>query len=141
VTSNAATSSSTSPSSKRSSSGKARRTRRAQDKIIRLLKAYGVSYKQAGKDLGLAFARGLDESAGAVEKSAAALAAIVAKYLKTNSPSELGAMSDLPSWWKGFAPALVGGLDTRMIQGTVSQASTPSGFMPASGTVGLVGRR
>ena len=104
--------------------------KQAQAKIIAMLNAYGVSYKQAGLDLGLAFARGLRESEKEVEKSAAALAAVVARYLKTASPSELGPMSDLPTWWKGFAPALVSGLDTRMIQGTVSDAASPTA--PAS---------
>jgi hypothetical protein len=106
--------------------------KKAQDKIIKLLHSYGVDYKQAGKDLGHAFAVGLAESEGEVEKSAAGLAAVVARYLKTHSPSELGPMSDLDKWWTGMTPALVGGLDIRGLNSAVSTAATPGAVAPAA---------
>lgn len=58
----------------------------------------------------------------------AALKAIsneIAKYLKTNSPTELGPMSTLDTWWKGFAPALIQGLDRKLITDTISGAVNP----------------
>jgi hypothetical protein len=88
---------------------------KAQAEVIKMMNRYGVSYRQAGMDLGKAFAQGMIESEKAVEKAVLALARTVAKYLKTHSPTEEGPLSDLDTWWKGFAPALIAGLDTKAI--------------------------
>lgn len=96
---------------------------------------FGPKMQTAGTNLGLAYAKGLRESFDEVEKTAKALAALIAKYLRTNSPTEKGPMSDLDRWWHGFAPALTSGLDTGAISAAATQAASGSagGFGGGSG--------
>ena len=75
-----------------------------QKRIIQLLKGHGVSFKIAGKDLGEAFAEGLRDSAGAVERAAEHLAKTVARYLP-RSPAEKGPLART-DYFKGFGSML-----------------------------------
>lgn len=54
-----------------------------------------------------------------------AVAALIAKYLKTNSPSELGPLSTLDTWWRGFAPALVKGFDHNLVARFLASTVNP----------------
>lgn len=60
-----------------------------------------------------------------LESSLKKVAELIKKYLKTNSPTELGPMSDLNTWWKNLAPTLISSLDTSMIKGALADAVTP----------------
>jgi phage-related protein len=95
-----------------------------QKKIVKLLKAYDGDFKTAGENLGEAFAKGIDASARAVEKSAKNLAQIVAKYLP-HSPAEKGPLSKLPDW----DSYLTSGLNANGITRALSKVSVPTGGM------------
>ena len=113
-----------------------------QKKIKKLLEDYGADYRTAGENLGKAFAKGIDDAADAVARSAKNLAGIVAKYLKTSSPTEKGPMASLDRWWDPFASTLVSGLDTRLIQRSLAAAASPGrlGAVPLRPAVaGVVG--
>jgi hypothetical protein len=71
--------------------------KKVQGKIAKLFAQFGISAKDAGKDLGTAFAQGMEEAFDKVEKTARALAALVAKYLP-HSPAKAGPLSKLPDW-------------------------------------------
>jgi TP901 family phage tail tape measure protein len=84
---------------------------------------FGPGMRTAGKNLGKAFAQGLDESAAAVHKSSAALAGIVQKYLKLNSPAETGPLSSLDTWWSALAPTLLSGANLGAIGDALAGAT------------------
>lgn len=81
--------------------------------------------KKDGKKLGSEFADGLDAAAPEITKSLKSVAALVAKYLKLQSPAELGPLSDLDTWWRNLAPTLVASLDTGAIKAALTDATTP----------------
>jgi TP901 family phage tail tape measure protein len=64
-----------------------------QNKIIALLRSYGITYRAAGLALGNAFARGLEESLGAVIRAADKIAKAVADRIKGSSPTKEGPLS------------------------------------------------
>lgn len=82
--------------------------------------------KEWGRQTVKHFSDGMDQAMGDVEKSSAALAALVAKYLKVKSPTEAGPMSDLHLWWRKLGPTLVASLDTSMVKQTLGDAVTPT---------------
>jgi TP901 family phage tail tape measure protein len=104
----------------------------AQKQIMALYAKYGIDYQNAGRTLGAAIAAGLRDSMDEVERAAFALARVIAKHLKTKSPTEAGPMSDLNNWWGGFADTLLEGLDTKQIQGALNFAP-PVGSVAAAG--------
>lgn len=84
----------------------------AHKKLMGMFKGeFGPNMRTAGKNLGKAFAEGLEESFAHVEKSARAVAQLVAKYLQLHSPAERGPLSSLDTWWKALGPTLLGGVD------------------------------
>jgi TP901 family phage tail tape measure protein len=102
-----------------------------QKRIQALLRSYGIPMQASGKLLGQAFAKGLDDAADEVAKSAKKLAQIVEKYLRLRSPAEAGPMRDLNRWWEGLAPSLTGGIDYRAISRAaerVAATMTPGAF-------------
>lgn len=117
-----------------------------QKKITATLRAHGVNYKSAGELLGKAFARGMRESFAEVERTAEAMARLVAKYLRLKSPADEGPLSDLDGWWKGFASTLVSSLNSRDIEaalaGLVSSRAyaAPSFRASSAGMAGTGGR-
>lgn len=109
-----------------------------QEKILKLLASYGITYKASGLVLGRAFATGLREAFDDVERSAKAIAELVARYLRLRSPAAEGPLSDLDSWWSKFASTLVSGLDTapiRSASATMAGAVGPSPW--AGGALGV----
>lgn len=99
-----------------------------QNKIVALLRSYGVTYRGAGKSLGDAFAAGLEESIGRIEAAARRAAEAVAKYLKLRSPAEVGPLSDLDKWWSAFGTTLVSGLNVAPIEhAAAAMAGIPYG--------------
>jgi TP901 family phage tail tape measure protein len=85
-----------------------------------LFKTFGVDFKTSGKMLGEAFADGMEEAFDKVEKTAKAIAALVAKYLP-HSPAEKGPLSKLPDW----ETYLVGSFDAGAIgRALASRAET-----------------
>lgn len=84
---------------------------KANKELVKLMKSHGVSFRDAGADLGRDFARGLEEQKDRVENAARALANVVARYLKTRSPAEEGPLADLDQWWKPLVPTLTAQVD------------------------------
>jgi hypothetical protein len=91
-----------------------------QKQILRLLNSYGVDYKQAGLDLGKAFAKGLDDAQDDVARSAKALAAVVARYLP-HSPAESGPLART-DFFRGFGQMLA----TNLLSGAGALQSAAS---------------
>lgn len=85
-------------------------------KINQTLRKFGVTFSGAGLVLGRAFAQGMRESFDEVEKTAKAMAALIARYLKLNSPADTGPLSDLDKWASRFGTTWVKGLDTSPIR-------------------------
>jgi len=102
-----------------------------QKKIIGLLKRYGVDYRGAGINVGLAIAEGLRQSIPAVTSAAQAVAQAIANALKTASPTKEGPMRDLDHWLDGFAPAYLQGLDDERIRKALASATMIGRDMPA----------
>lgn len=93
------------------------------DQIMKMFKtSFGPDYKTAGKNLGTGFAKGIRESFGEVGSAVAELSALVAKFLKVKSPTELGPMSDLDTWWKALPETLVGSLGKGAIAAALTGA-------------------
>lgn len=112
------------------------------DKIIKLMKSFGISYRSAGKALGDAFAEGLKESMANIAAVLKQILSLIEDNMKTKSPTKKGPMSDLDTWWEGFGPTLVSGLDTDLIGSviqkavpTASSATLPMTTVPAGGSV------
>jgi TP901 family phage tail tape measure protein len=123
-------------------------------KIMKLYKEeFGPDYKTAGLNLGEAFATGLEESFGDLEKAAKKFAQILEKYLKLKSPAEKGPLSSIGSWWSAMPDVLLSGVDMsktgayiaggvdaslsaapRMIGG---RSSSPAGFAGARTNINL----
>jgi len=98
---------------------------------------FGPDYETAGKNLGAAFAQGLESSMDQMGSAAKKLAKLIADYLRTGSPTKKGPMSTLDKWWGGFVPALMSGLDTRGLTGFMNTLGPGAGGMRAmaGGTV------
>jgi hypothetical protein len=87
-----------------------------QEKILTLLRKYGVSYHEVGTVLSREFARGMMDALPEVRAAAAALANTVKSILRLGSPAKEGPLSDLDTWWKPFAPTLLKGLDVSPLE-------------------------
>lgn len=107
-----------------------------QEKIIKLLGAYGINYRTVGKALGVAFANGLEEALTNIEAAIKKIAAIIQKYLEIKSPTELGPLSTLDHWWDNFAPTLLEGLDPLPIETAIAKMSNPGAIGPPSASGG-----
>jgi TP901 family phage tail tape measure protein len=84
--------------------------------VMNILSGFGIDYENAGGAIGTALAKGLRDSKNEVAAAAAELAAEVASRLKTKSPTEKGPMSDLNTWWAGFADTLLSSLDMGAVE-------------------------
>lgn len=94
--------------------------------MVTRLNALATDFLASGRNLGDSFADGLKAVLPRIGNVADALADIIAKYLKTGSPTEKGPMSDLNHWWDGFVPALEQGLDAPALASTITGATTPA---------------
>jgi hypothetical protein len=97
----------------------------------------------AGGQVGDNLAQAMRNSIPAVASAASALAATVRQYLKTASPTEKGPMSDLDRWWDGFAPALVSGLNKKVVTDAIHEMVSPNlsaGMMGAYASDATAGR-
>lgn len=102
-----------------------------QRQIVALLASYGIQMRASGKLLGEAFAAGLDSSAKSVQKAAKNLANIVARYLRLSSPAEAGPLASLDTWFSGFVPSLLRGIDYRLMEQAAARlgmAALPPGM-------------
>ncbi len=116
--------------------------KKANKKTVRLLRSFGVDYKRAGAHLGRAFGKGLEGSVNDVASVAHRIAKKVAEFLKAKSPTEKGPMSDLDTWWGGFAETLTRQISKRdlerqlagVVPGSPSHRLTPVGGSPGSST-------
>jgi hypothetical protein len=109
-----------------------------QKQIQKLLASYGIPMQKSGELLGKAFARGLNDAADDVRRSARKLADIVADYLKLRSPAKKGPLSTLPSWWKPMGPMLAKQMQLgagRVAAGAAGMAGGASA-VPAGAAVG-----
>jgi hypothetical protein len=79
--------------------------------ITNTIEGFGETFKLAGEQLGLDFARGLKDAKGPIAKAADELAHLVETYLKLRSPAEKGPLSKLDEWWKPLGDTLTGGVD------------------------------
>lgn len=85
--------------------------------------------KKGGKTIGDEFSDAIDAIAkpgGPLEAALTKVGNLVKKYLKLNSPAEMGPLSDLDVWWKKLAPTLIASLDSTAIKGALSDAVTPN---------------
>jgi hypothetical protein len=71
----------------------------------------GYTYKDIGEAIGMSIADGLRRSEKAVDTAAKRLAAIIAKYLKVQSPTEAGPLAvDQSKWGENLAGNMMGGM-------------------------------
>ena len=96
-------------------------------KVLRSINKFAKDMEESGGRVGDMFADGLRSSIAGVAGASRALAALVAKYLETGSPTELGPMSTLDHWWNGMAPALVAGLDDKTLAAGLTNAARLDG--------------
>lgn len=89
--------------------------------------------RRAGANIGKSIAEGLDASKGELKGAAAGLANLLSDFLKTQSPTKKGPMSDLNHWWDGLAPALTQGLDTREVEQALRSATAMPGIGASGG--------
>jgi len=81
-------------------------------KILKLFKVeFGPKYKEAGENLGKAFATGLQQSFKALGAAAKQFAEILEKYLKLQSPAKVGPLSSINTWWTALPDTLLSGVD------------------------------
>ncbi len=69
----------------------------AQKALVKLLKSYGIDYRGSGFGLGIAFAKGLEDSIGDVTKAAQKVALAVAQYLRLPETKATAATKTLSS--------------------------------------------
>jgi TP901 family phage tail tape measure protein len=110
--------------------------RQSQQAIVKLLNKYGVSYRDAGFALGMAFAKGLNESMGEVEQRAKEIAEAASKYLKLHSPAEKGPLSTLNTWWSALPDTLLGGVDLAGMNRALGASIAQPELAPSSGAGG-----
>ena len=71
----------------------------------------GYTYKDIGEAIGRSIADGLKKSESLVDTAAKRLAAIIAKYLKVQSPTEAGPLAvDQSKWGENLAGNMMGGM-------------------------------
>jgi TP901 family phage tail tape measure protein len=99
-------------------------------RLTALMKGFGVTFKASGKELGNAFADGMKEAFDNVEKTAKAIAKLVAKYLELHSPAEAGPLASLDKWWEAFTPTLLRGFDLDSINAKMDGLGMPGGAAP-----------
>lgn len=80
---------------------------------------------QSGTNLGTAFATALENTQGRVTAAVRALAKVVQDYLRLRSPSKLGPLSTLDSWWTAMPDTLLKGVDTSMIGQVAAGIAAP----------------
>jgi TP901 family phage tail tape measure protein len=102
--------------------------------IVGLMNRFARKMEISGVKIGAALAKGLDDAGKVVKGKAAGLAKIIEDYLKTASPTKLGPMSSLDTWWSGLAPALVDGIDTGALEGGIAAAASLEGAVALSGS-------
>lgn len=96
-------------------------------KALKNADKFGRDMEESGGRIGDMFADGIRSSIAGVAGASRALAQLVAKYLETGSPTELGPMSTLDHWWNGMAPALVAGLDDKTLAAGLTNAARLDG--------------
>ncbi len=114
--------------------------------IDALLAKNGITMKTAGAVLGQAFAAGMWESRHDIVKAAKALARLIARILKLNSPAKEGPLSDLNKWWKPFAQTLLQGVnENELLNGLYGMVGTPRpsalGTSPIGPSIGVTRSR
>jgi hypothetical protein len=119
-------------------------------KLMKLLKANGIDYKDAGELLGSAFAAGLTNSINKVTQAALRLVKALEKILKLHSPAEVGPLSDLDTWWTALPDMLAGQLKTAKVSAAAGRlagalqgplAGDLSGSLPLAGAASTAGGR
>jgi len=98
------------------------------------MRSFGRRLQVQGQSIGEALASGLVAAGDVVRTKAAGLAKVIQDYLKTSSPTKLGPMSSLDTWWSGLAPALVDGIDTGALEGGIAAAASLEGAVALSGS-------
>lgn len=79
----------------------------------------------SGENLINALSNGLRSAMPTLNAALAAVAGQIAKYLKVQSPTEEGPMSDLDRWWTRLGPTLVGSFDGSHVKRALTDAVTP----------------
>jgi hypothetical protein len=102
--------------------------------VMNRMRSFARGLEVQGKSIGTALASGLVAAGAVVRTKAAGLAKVIEDYLKTGSPTKLGPMSSLDTWWSGLAPALVDGIDTGALEGGISAAASLEGAVALSGS-------
>lgn len=92
------------------------------EKVKKIMDAFGVDMKTSGENLGNAFANGLRASINEVKNAARAVAQAAANNMKLNSPAKEGPMSDLDRWWSPLASTLLSGLSAKPITAALAGA-------------------
>jgi phage-related protein len=115
-------------------------SKKYQKHLNDLLKDYGIDARFWGTAIGISLADGLKQAQGAVRTAALTLARMIAKALKTKSPTEEGPMADLDTWWAGLVPTLIGGIDFQAAkQAGIDLAASLRGGVESSPVGGLAG--
>jgi TP901 family phage tail tape measure protein len=102
--------------------------------VITRMTSFAKRLEVKGKDIGEALSLGLVAAGTVVKTKAAGLAAIIAKYLETKSPTELGPMSNLDEWWSGMVPALFAGLDESALRSGLSDVAALEASLALGGS-------
>lgn len=83
------------------------------------------SATKGGTNLIESLSQAIDDAKPTLEKALKAITTEIAKYLKVQSPTEKGPMSDLHKWWNRFGETVVSGLDVRTIPKALTSMLTP----------------
>jgi len=106
--------------------------------IQRLVNAFVRRMRISGANIGKSIAEGLDGSKGELKVAAKGIADLLAAWLETKSPTDVGPMSNLDHWWDGLAPALAEGIDTGAIEGSIATATARPSLRMSAAAAGSV---
>jgi hypothetical protein len=105
-----------------------------------VLQGIAGDFAEYGGTAGDNFKRELNQSLDTLGSGLAKqLANEIKPYLKMNSPAEKGPLSEIDTWFNGFVPALMSGVDTSAAIGTaddIAMALAPGGSITGGGAGG-----
>lgn len=99
--------------------------RQATEKSLKVIMGFVPHFRDSGRELGSAFADGIEEAIKAVQNAARRLGQAAADALQLRSPAKEGPLSTLDRWWRGFADTLLEPLDVGAVRGAVAAIVSP----------------
>jgi TP901 family phage tail tape measure protein len=106
--------------------------------IKKMVDIFARRMRISGANIGKSIAEGLNRSKGELRGAAKGIADLLAAWLETKSPTDVGPMSNLDHWWDGLAPALAEGIDTGAIEGSIATATARPSLRMSAAAAGSV---